>query len=290
MFITNIDVLQAQAPDSKIVYAFKDSALWIDDYRPSTKANNITVLFVHGGAFVSGDPVNQKPLADGLNRLGYRVLVLKYRLYLKGKDFGCKTSTPEKLKAIRLAVEDIMDGTQYLLSHADSLQIDTAKLFLAGSSAGAEAALHAVYNPFGHEEDAAYHRYFRFRFAGLLSFAGALLDLNTILKTRWVPLFMMHGTKDQLVPYSTAAHRFCKASDPGWMMFFGSRSIYQEANRRKLPATLYTFDGAGHEVANFMFRRFTEMDVFMKTVITKNVKSKHHFIPTIVGANLPKKS
>jgi acetyl esterase/lipase len=268
--------LLAQAEPVRLTYAQKDSLLWIDDYRAGSNSNGCTVLFVHGGAFVSGDPTNQKPMAAGLNKLGYRVMVMKYRLYLKGKDFGCKTETSEKLKAIRIAVEDIMEATQYLLKHAPSLNLDTTKLFLSGSSAGAEAILNAVYNPFRHEKDSTYNRFFNFRFAGLLSFAGALLDINTIKTNLWLPTFLMHGTKDQLVPYHTAAHRFCNATDKGWMMFFGSKTVFDEARAKKLPVVLYTFENGGHEVANYMFSHFTEMDAFMKAALKKKVKTKHY--------------
>lgn len=265
---------------TRFTYAVKDTQLlWMDDYRP-LNSNGITVLFVHGGAFTTGHPGNQRPMAEGLNALGYRVLVMKYRLYLQGKDFGCGTETSEKLKAIHYAVEDIEDATAYLLQHADSLQLDSTKLFLSGSSAGAEAALNAVFNPFKSERRESAKRFSAFQFAGLMSFAGAVLDINLITKKSWVPLLLMHGTADALVPYNTGPHRFCTASDKGWMMFFGSESIYKKALQFYLPVQLYSFTGAGHEVSNYMFRKFREMDVFMQAVIHKKIKPAHTVLPS----------
>lgn len=235
--------------------------MWFQQYAPVGKPNGISVLFVHGGGFTGGDPANQYPMGEGLAKLGYRVFVIKYRLYLKGKSFGCQTETAEKLKAIRYGVEDAIDATRYLISHAAALEVDTARLFIAGSSAGAEVILNTVFNPFAPKGTRGFH------YSGALSFAGAVIDMNTATAESWTPLFLMHGTRDQLVPFSTAAHHFCRATDSGWLMLAGSHSLYEEGVKRKLPVSLYTYEGQGHEVSNYMFRCFTEMDVFMQSVV-----------------------
>lgn len=270
-----LPALQAQKP-VRITYAEKDtSTLWFDWYKPVTKPNGLSVLFVHGGAFTGGDPVNQQPMADGLTKLGYNVFVIKYRLYLKGKSFGCDMVVPEKLKAVQQAVEDARDATSYLINHARELQVDTAKLFIAGSSAGAETVLNLVFNPFTRRNDTAYDLYKTFRYAGVLSFSGAVLDINTVYNHTPVPLFMMHGTNDQLVPYTTAAHRFCKAIDPGWLIMFGARTLYDELQKRNWPVLLYSYQDSGHEVSNYMFRKFAEMDRFMQQAIQHKIKATH---------------
>ncbi|MFY0256041.1 alpha/beta hydrolase [Chitinophaga sp. 30R24] len=258
------------------VYAVKGSdTLWFDHYLPQTTSNGISILFVHGGSFTGGDPVNQAPFAEGLTKLGYNVFVVKYRLYLKDRSFGCETMVPEKLKAIRIAVEDTWDATNYLRQHAAVLQVDTTRLFLAGSSAGAETVLNLVFNPFVSKRDSSYQS---FRYAGVLSFSGAILDINKIYRQPALPLLLMHGTNDQMVPYGTAAHRFCTASDAGWIMMFGSGTLYDTLQRQQLPVTLYTYVGMGHEVSNFMFRKFKEMDTFMQQVVEGKTETVQHFI------------
>lgn len=275
----------AQQPVS-LTYAIKGTdTLWMHHYKASGPANGISVLFVHGGSFTGGEPKNQRPMAEGLTKMGYNVFVIKYRLYLKGKDFGCGTATPEKLKAIQVAVDDAMDASLYVVKNAAALKVDTSKFFIAGSSAGAETVLNLVFNPFINKKDPRFDFFSRFRFTGVLSFSGALLDLNSIKSGNWIPVFLMHGTKDQLVPFGTAAHRFCRATDPGWMMFFGSHSIYRYAVENRKPLVLYSFSGAGHEVSNFMFRRFAEMDSFMQAAVQKK-KIK----PREVVIQLPAKS
>ncbi len=269
----------AQNVPKRMVYAQKDTnTLWMDHYRPQGPSNGISVLFVHGGAFTGGDPANQFPMGEGLAKRGYHVFVIKYRLYLKGKDFGCGTATPEKLKAINWAVDDAMDATRYVLDHAKELGIDTSRIFISGSSAGAEAILNLVYNPFKQKSDSRYALFKGFQYAGAMSFAGAVLDINTVNKNSWIPTLLMHGTNDQLVPFGTAAHRFCRATDAGWMMFFGSYTIYEQAKKNKFPLRLYTFSGGGHEVSNYMFRRFDEMDSFMQQAVRKQLSDAKEII------------
>ncbi len=271
--------VQAQQVPERLVYAHKDTHnLWMDHYRPQGRANGASVLFVHGGAFTGGDPKNQYPMGEGLAKLGYQVFVIKYRLYLKGKDFGCGMPTPEKLKAIQWGVDDALDATHFLLKEAAQLGIDSSKIFIAGSSAGAEAILNLLFNPYKKKNDERYALFDRFQYAGAMSFAGAVLDITTADKKAWVPLLLMHGTKDQLVPFGTAAHRFCKATDAGWMMFFGSHTLYEKAKKEKLPLRLYTFPGGGHEVSNYMFRRFAEMDAFMKAAVKHKLKGAKEIV------------
>lgn len=271
LMIVSVSIL-AQSPVRE-TYAIKGTdSLWLDHYSPQGKANGMSVLFVHGGAFTSGDPVNQKPFAEGLTRMGYNVFVIKYRLYLKGRGFGCDIDLPEKLKAIRLAVEDTRDATAYLLEHANRLKVDTASLFIAGSSAGAETVLNLVFNPFRKKNDKEYSFYDHFRYAGVLSFSGAVIDINTIPDDFNIPVLMMHGTKDQLVPFGTAAHHFCSALSPGWLMLFGPQTIFDTLKARNCPIILYSYEGRGHEVSSYMFRKFTEMDQFMREAVSGKMK------------------
>lgn len=257
----------------RTIYAIKGTdTLWFEQYQPVAKPNGMSVLFVHGGGFSGGDPANQYPMGEGLAKLGYRVFVINYRLYMKGKNVGCTAETAEKLKAFRYAAEDAIDATSYLVTHAAALQVDTTKLFLAGSSAGAEAILNAVFNPFVRKGIRG------FRYAGALSFAGAVIDMNTVNRDNWVTLFLMHGTRDQLVPYGTAAHHFCRATDAGWLMLSGSKTLYNEGVSQKLPVVLYTYEGQGHEVSNYMFRCFTEMDGFMRGVVAGNKMGQREIV------------
>lgn len=262
----------AQA-QQRITYSVKgNDTLYMDHYEPTAAPNGMSIMFVHGGGFTGGDPVNQRPFADGMCKRGYNVFVISYRLYLKGGEFGCNTVTPVKLKAISTAVEDAADAAKYILSNTADLKVDPAKFFIAGSSAGAETILQLMYNPWASVDKARYDYFATPRFKGAMVFAGALIDINTLKQDNWVPMLLMHGTKDQLVPYGTASHHYCPANTDGWMMMFGSKTILGQGEEWNKPVRLYTYTGRGHEVANFMFREFEKMDTFMQDVMRGSVK------------------
>ncbi|WP_158538509.1 alpha/beta hydrolase [Chitinophaga skermanii] len=283
-FVGLLGLLLLQLPamaqeKTRFNYAIKDTdTLYMDHYKPVGKSNGISVMFIHGGAFEGGHPDNQKPMADGLCKLGYRVFVISYRLYLKGVGFGCNTTTPEKLKAVRLAVEDAADATKYLYANARELGIDTTKLVLAGSSAGAETALQLLFNPYEKKDKARYEFFGRQKFAASMIFAGAVLDMNTVKEDKWTPMLLMHGTKDQLVPYGTAAHRFCTANDAGWLMMFGAKTIYEKAQEMNKPCILYTYEGKGHEISGKMFSEFAKMDEFMKSAVAGTMNGQQSVV------------
>ncbi|ATL45844.1 hypothetical protein COR50_00975 [Chitinophaga caeni] len=257
----------AQQP-ARFSYAIKgNDTLWMDHYAPSATPNRVSVLFIHGGAFTNGSPDQQKPMAEGLANMGYNVFVISYRLYMKGRGFGCEIPTQEKLKAIRLAVEDAADATKYLLNNATKLNVDPRKLILSGSSAGAETALQLMYNPFETGNPAEYEFMNKFQFAGAMIFAGAVVDINLVTKKTWIPTLFMHGTEDPLVPYATAAHHYCQADKPGWLILFGPKTLYDWAVAHDAPCVFYSYEGEKHNVSGYMFKEFDKMDAFMKAAV-----------------------
>lgn len=270
-------VAQAQ---TRITYDIKgEDTLYMDHYAPSGNPNGMSVIFVHGGGFSGGDPKNQRPFAEGMSRRGYNIFVISYRLYLKDSSFSCNTPTPVKLKAVRLAVEDAADASKYIIGNAASLQVDTGRLFIAGSSAGAETILQLLYNPFASSDPARFDFFRQQRFKGAMVFAGALIDINTMRKDNYIPTLLMHGTKDQLVPFGTAAHHYCNGNAAGWLMLFGAKTIYEQVKSWRKQVVLYTYEGKGHEVSNRMFREFEKMDRFMKSVAAgKKIGAREVFV------------
>ena len=254
----------------RVIYAVTDQneELFIDVYPGARGASSI--LFVHGGGFEGGHPDGQRSFAEEMQNRGYNVFVISYRLLMKGRGFGCDIPTLDKLDAIRAGVEDAAKATSYLLENKNNFNLDPDQFYLAGSSAGAEVALQLVFNPFSHLDSATYVFPDNFRFKGVMSFAGALLDIRLVSPDMWVPLLLFHGTEDNLVPLGTAPHRFCKATDPGWMMFFGSQTIFDKAVEMDLPAEFHLYAGKGHEVANYMAQEFDIMDTFLKKSKQRN--------------------
>ena len=245
-----------------------DLDLFVPDNNTSLKTP--LVIYVHGGGFSGGDRTGGHNLAKYLFNKNIACASISYSLYMKGKDFGCKGVLSEKIKAIQIAASQLWLATDYLIKKSDEINIDTTKVFIAGSSAGAETILHASYwdrkemQLFEHKLDK------EFKYAGAISGAGAIMDLNLITKTNMIPMLFFHGDKDRLVPYATAAHHYCPPNSSGWLMFFGSLSIAQHLHSLNESFQLITFEGGGHSYAGVFFYQNQQTVVdFITKIVSK---------------------
>ena len=183
-------------PSGTFLFAQKDGQdLFLDIYDPLdstattvqidsvTTVNKPTILFVFGGGFKQGsrDANAYKPWFEALCRDGYRVVSIDYRLGLKGvKKMG--VAQRDLLdKAIHMAVEDLYSSILFLRENTDELGIDTDNIVLAGSSAGAITILQADYERANRTPCASVLPE-GFRFAGIMSFAGAIYSTHGPVK------------------------------------------------------------------------------------------------------------
>ncbi|MCW3094372.1 MAG: esterase [Ferruginibacter sp.] len=131
-------------PDIKIVKEFKfagvaeqrsitycslgDRKLKLDAFYPKAKTAvpRIAFIMIHGGGWRTGSPSQHYPLAQKLASLGYVCFTPEYRL-----------STEALFPA---AIFDIKAAIRWVRKNAAAYQIDTAKIVIAGFSAGGEMA------------------------------------------------------------------------------------------------------------------------------------------------------
>lgn len=230
-----------------------DDTLGLDIYQAAGDAEKDRpfLLYVHGGGFAGGsrDEEGIRRFARQLARRGYVVGSMSYRLTMKGKSFHCDQPAPNKIRTFQLAVEDIRKATGFLIDHRDSLGIHPDRIVLAGSSAGAEAVLHAAYWRDKDLLKASPRLPERFRYAGVISMAGAIVDVELINRKTAIPTQLFHGTCDPLVPYATAPHHYCRKKDPGYLMLDGGQRIAEHLRLEGLPYFLVTACNGGHEWA-----------------------------------------
>lgn len=236
------------------VYATVDGeALFMDLYRPmgDTEKNRPVILYVHGGGFSGGtrDGDGLVRFAEDFVKKGYAVASISYRLTMKGRGFGCDIPAQDKIKTFQASVQDIRQATKYLLDRQSEWGINASQVVLAGSSAGAEAVLHAAYWKQGDLPANTVALPTGFRYAGVISMAGALVDLQLITETTAIPTLMFHGTCDNLVPYATAPHHYCQIGNAGYLMLYGSRSIADRLHDLGKPYYLFTSCNGRHEWA-----------------------------------------
>lgn len=236
-----------------LTYATKEGEdLELDIYLPQAdaKEERATLIYVHGGGF-SGGQRDMEKIVDFCTQManhGYVVASISYRLTRKGKPggFGCDCPANDKLNTFYAAVEDIQDATFFLIENRHQFAINPQKIILAGSSAGAEAVLNTAYQPpycYGLDSGPV-------SFAGVISVAGAIPDTTSLYDESAVPSFFLHGTDDELVPYGTAAHRFCPETKPGYLILHGSQTIAAKLDRLETPYWLHTICGGDHRLAS----------------------------------------
>lgn len=265
-----------------MTYFNNDSlSMELDLYLPQKIGGDTSplVIYVHGGGFAGGKRQSGHAFAMSVKENGMACATITYTLYMKGKSFSCDGITSEKVKAMQIAASQLWHATAYLLERSDELRIDPSKVLIAGSSAGAETVLHAAY--WDRNEMQLFGKALsdEFKYIGIISGAGAIMDLNMIKENNALPTMFFHGDADQLVPYATAAHHYCEPSATGWLMFFGSKSIHDHLTRLSVSSQLITFQGGGHEHAGTFFNQDQEIVIeFVESVLAGKDFSIHQKI------------
>lgn len=248
-----------------VVFAQRDTqVLKMDIYPPVVKqVTNPCVIFVFGGGFLTGTR-DEKMYSDyfkSLSDSGYLVASIDYRLGLKGASKPPSLFNRKPLiHAINIAVADLFSATEYLLLHAGELQIDTSKIIVSGSSAGAITALTADYRKRNGYDDKVLPQ--SFQYAGVISFAGAIYSNHGHPKyaVHPAPMLLFHGNKDKIVPFK-------KIALFGTGMY-GSSVIIKRFKKLDAPYRLMVFDNTGHAAAAFpMHSYLDQVHAFLRAYI-----------------------
>ena len=246
--------------------------LFMDVYEPVTIPGDTldrpTILFVFGGGFVMGqrDDPWVLPWFQLLNENGYRVVSVDYRLGLKGvrmrfDPLHLIQSAELTKKAVDIGVEDVFASVRYLADHAQELGVKMDNIVISGSSAGAMISLSC--------ELEACNRTARaeilpegFHFAGVMSFAGAIMS-NTgkpAYKRTPCPQLLIHGTVDGAVAYNRMG--FAK-----WGIFGSSYLVEKVLAPAGYPYQIYRYVGHTHDMAANMMANWPEEKRFLEVAV-----------------------
>lgn len=220
-----------------------------------TETMRPVLLLVHGGGFAGGQrngSLEANFMKDMAQR-GYVGVSMSYRLLRKGKGFGCDCPAEDKQTIFLEAAKDVYAASYFLQMQSENIGIDPSKIILIGSSAGAEAVLNAAFM----RETATYKTAAAQAapFAGLVSFAGAVLDAQQIHSNNAIPTMLFHGKKDKLVPYGTAPHHYCKPSQAGYLVLNGSKTIAKKIRKQQKPSQLVKDPKGNHDWANIPYKK-----------------------------------
>ncbi len=198
--------------------------LTVDVYRPG--GDQVTsrplMIYVHGGSFSSGSKTSPELVdeATTLAQKGYVTASINYRLASR----GCPAGGAECVQAIYDANTDAQNAVRFFRAHAASYGIDTTRIGIGGSSAGAITALDVGYRV---ESPNAPPPSPDSQVRAAVALSGAVIFTGSVGPGD-APALLFHGTADPLVPYSWA------------------QGTVDAAHQAGLEAYLISWDGDGH--------------------------------------------
>ena len=237
--------------------------LYMDRYTlgEATDAARPCMIFAFGGGFVMGERDHEyySVYFDRLAREGIVVVSIDYRLGLKGikTDGGLVAMIEVFNNAINIAVEDMYAATNYVIERAEEWGVDTSKIMISGSSAGAITAVQAEWMRCNGAERAQVLPE-DFRYAGVVSCAGAIFSVKGKPKfdTMPAPMLLFHGTSDSNVPYDH--------SSMFGVGFYGSAYIVKQLDKLGSPYWFYSVEYGDHSIAGIPL--FYQCDVIMQFI------------------------
>jgi lysophospholipase L1-like esterase/predicted esterase len=231
----------------------QNEALLLDIVKPPSTDTNTKrplLIFIHGGGFKNNSKTGMfsSRLCNYFAKKGYVTASIDYRLSPKDME-----SVKAYHEAMYKAQQDGRAAIRFFKRYATKFGIDSAQIFLAGSSAGSKTALAIAYmdqneipkdidqNKWGSLEGNSGNEGYNSKVKGVINNWGAMIDYKWIQKGD-VPLFNVAGTMDKTVPYDSSFdyHSFK----------YGPYILYQRCLSLGIPTGWRPFNGAGHTLDN----------------------------------------
>ena len=281
-------LLQGQIEATTMQYAeVNGEKLYVDVYRSNTSNTALqpVIIWMHGGGFSVGSRDNT-PDVRFMNEVvnnGYVGVSISYRLLRKGTEtgFGCNCPAEDKRTVFREAAKDLWKAIVFVNEHATDWQLDTSKIIVGGSSAGAEGVMNAIYLKdwvFQNKESDEYKATEQVNIAGVLSFAGAVVDDRYLTEQTAVPGLFYHGLQDNLVPYGSAPHHYCDANMPGYIWLDGSLPVHDKLNQLNVANLLVTYTEGKHEISGVPFNDLPLLFTWINRLFVEKEMIQAHII------------
>lgn len=242
----------------------RDLNLTLDLYSPSElDSRRPLILFIHGGAFYIGykDEPAYIDFCKHFASMGYVTASIDYRL-------GFHASKNEIERAGYVALQDAHAALRFLVSHADEYHIDTDRIFVAGSSAGAITGLNLAFMrddvrpestmgkrtflshkaDLGPIESSGNDIKAKFSIKAVANMWGAVSDLDLLHNSR-TSIISFHGEDDKVVPYAEGYPLASVGEGLAKMLseeMYGSACIDRKAAELGLHHSFHSFPGEGH--------------------------------------------
>ena len=260
-FNKTANIIYGNAPAITSIYVSEaltsNQDLKLDLFEPAsdTAAKRALIIFAHSGGFINGtkDNPDMQALCDSFAHRGYVTASLDYRL-----NFNLLSSSSSE-RAVWRGVQDGSAAVRFFKQNAATYKIDTANIFVWGSSAGSFLALGLAYlddaerpastfsgflQPDLGCKDCSGNNYaYSSKVRAIISCWGATKDTSWIHNNNNIPVQLFHGSADGTVPY-TEGYPF---GLPTITYVRGSQQINEQLNRTSIYHEFYTGTGLGHE-------------------------------------------
>jgi acetyl esterase/lipase len=238
--------------------------LYLDVYQPKgdPAVQRPLILYFHGGAFVAGDKLLPEAVyfCTEMAKRGYVCASVQYRL-----GAANPLDKTDMIRAVIRALQDARGAVQYMRKTAQQgnpFRIDPTRIYAAGYSAGAITALHLAYldkmSEFQQLADSSVllsmggltsatgnFGNISYKVQGVITYSGAL-GKASFIEPGDVPLIMMHGTEDHIVPYNSGEPLFGIVNPP--LVMDGSRVMDTVARKQGVCSALFAAKGRDHVV------------------------------------------
>ena len=256
------DVVYGNAPDLPFIFVFEwntiDTDLTMDIYEPAgdTVTNRPVIIFLHSGAFFSGDNEvdDMVALSIASAKMGYVAVSVTYRLGLN------VLSSYSGERAVYRGVQDASAAIRYLKEYHLDYGIDNEKIFIWGSSAGSFIGLHLNFTEDNERPESTFggggdpdlgcidcegnDYQHDSKPNAVISCWGAIGDLGWIDEDNTIPTIMFHGTSDAVVPFNSG---YPFTIDIFLPFVYGSNLIHDRLNELNIENRLYAEEGLLHE-------------------------------------------
>ncbi len=273
--------------------------LYMDIFTPSgdTVKYRPAIIFLHSGGFLLGTRHNDDMIAlcDSFARRGYVTATIDYRIGMGatinrifGIIIGAKVDETNGYRSFYRAMQDSRAAIRFLKQNAENYGIDTTKIFMYGSSAGAILSIQNLYLDKTTEIDSAAFKSpslgnpdtiggsgFGAKANAVVALWGSL-QKPELIENETTPVFLAHGTADDVVPFKKGKLlgnieipiSTIKLELPDG---YGSFCIDTALQNRGIPHQTYFVEGKKHEFYGVDTGEFPEdgPNAYWDTIIWK---------------------
>jgi acetyl esterase/lipase len=179
--------------------------LLLDVYQPDTgdvSWKSPAMIAIHGGGFLFGDKSEMTNICRELAARGYVCVSINYRLV---PDDPPGQSQDQYTRTVMAAVADADHAAQWVEANSAKYHIDTGRMFIGGSSAGAVTSMLLAYNP----DIKPPH------FRAVADMWGTMGPRVNWIRKTGPPLLIIHGKEDETITVSAAEQIDARARQVG---------------------------------------------------------------------------